>query len=180
MSPINKAIKKFGIIALITIFINITSLLVDIFMYKFSIFSIVFDSIGVILTLITGITYLCYSQKSANTIAQGKKLFLTISILNIFNNLIVWVISFYVYNLSNVMASKIAIQKIQDVQPSFFSNHNEKEEPIIINVEEYDAQSRSDILVKRLEELKSLKEKLLISDQEYLKLREEAIKEFIH
>jgi len=78
------------------------------------------------------------------------------------------------------MASKIAIQKIQDVQPSFFSNHNEKEEPIIINVEEYDAQSRSDILVKRLEELKSLKEKLLISDQEYLKLREEAIKEFIH
>lgn len=78
------------------------------------------------------------------------------------------------------MASKIAIQKIQDVQPSFFSNHNEKEKPIIINVEEYDAQSRSDILVKRLEELKSLKEKLLISDQEYLKLREEAIKEFIH
>ena len=78
------------------------------------------------------------------------------------------------------MASKIAIQKIQDIQPSFFSNHNEKEEPIIINVEEYDAQSRSDILVKRLEELKSLKEKLLISDQEYLKLREEAIKEFIH
>ena len=175
MNAINKTLKKYGIFALITILINIALLLVDIFVYKFSIFSIVLDSISVVLTLFTGVMYLCYSKQSANKIAQSKNLFLVVSLVNILNNLIIWFMSFHIYILVNALNSKMVIQK--GIQPSLFQT--ECEDEIIIDIEEYDAKTRSDILVERLEKIKSLKANNLITDQEYQKLREESLKEFI-
>ena len=72
MKDIKRTLKLAGIISLVINLLNVGSLLLDIFCFEFSTFDVVMDSICIVLTLITGISYLCLAKKSNDYLAKHK------------------------------------------------------------------------------------------------------------
>lgn len=174
-----KTLKLAGILCLVASIFNVASLMLDIFYYTFSVYYIVFDSICFVVSLLTGIIYLSLMNKSEDFILSRKGLFLTLMFLNIFNGLVVWIISFFVY---------FSITKKQ--RPANFSpfgnergeSKNETtDDSLVINLDEDSYKERKIVkdLTEKLEELIRLRDKKLISQEEYKKMREELIKKYI-
>jgi len=170
-----KTLRLAGILCLIASLFDVASLMLDIFYYTFSVFYVVFDSLCVGLSVATGIIFLSLMDKSEDYLIKRKSLFLTLMILNIFNGLVVWVISFWV---------QITItKKLQNSTfPNFSENKSEnKDGSNTINLDEegYKERKIAKDLTEKLEELLRLKEKNLITEEEYKAMREEAIKKYI-
>ena len=66
--------------------------------------------------------------------------------------------------------------------PNFEANKSENNNPnnIILSEEDYEIKTYAETLTIKLEELKSLRAKNLISEEEYQKLRQEAINNFMN
>ena len=63
-----------------------------------------------------------------------------------------------------------------------FAGENEETNPnnVILNEEDYEIKTYAETLTVKLEELKNLRSKNLISEEEYQKLRQEAIDNFMN
>jgi len=134
------------------------------------------------LSITTGIIYLCYSKKSKEKILKQRKLFFTLSIVNIFNNLIVWVLAFWVQMSFNREMRTAGIKQIFSIpnnnQQSCYKKDDD-ENVIIIDEDDYEIKHNAQTLTSRLEELKDLRSKNLISEEEYENLRQEALRKFM-
>lgn len=170
-----KNLKLAGNLCLIVFAFDIVSLLLDIFYYPFSVFYVVFDSLSIALSLSTGIIYLSLMNKNAEELFKLKPLFLTLLIVNIFNGFIVWLISSFVY-----MSVTNKQQKSFFPFATFGEEQKSKEttqtEDINLDDDSYKERKIAKDLTERLEELNKLKDKNLISEEEYKSMREEEIK----
>lgn len=170
MNDIKKTVKTTGIWCLALIALNVLSLLGSIFEDKIPVFDVVTDVTEIILSLVTGIIFLCVSKKSNEEILKKNKLFLTLAIVNILNNLIVWLIVFCAYLSIN---KEIKHKKCENKENAC-DDVDEKagsDKEIVKSAES---------LTTKLEELSKLKEKNLISNEEYETLRQQAIQAFIN
>lgn len=175
MKDIKKTLKLAGIMALLVNILNIANLLLNIFVYEFSVFAIVEESICILLTFITGITYLCLLKKSKEEIIKKKGLFLTLSLVNLFNNIFVWIIALWVdIVVSNL--SRIAYMK------QMFNNSNSEQnnQDISISEDDYEIKKETENLSEALKDLENLKSKELISEEEYNELRQNLINKFLN
>lgn len=175
MKDIRKTLKLAGIMALIINLLNMGNLLLDIFVYEFSVFAIVEESICIALTFLTGITYLCFLNKSNEQIVKKKGLFLALSLINIFNNIFVWIIALWVeIAVSNI--ARIAYMK------QMFKTTNDPNANSDINISEndYEIKKETENLTEALKDLENLKSKNLISEEEYNELRQNAINKFLN
>ena len=175
MKDIKKTLKLAGIMALLINILNIASLLLNIFVYEFSVFAIVEESICIVLTTITGIIYLCLLKKSKEEIVKKKGLFLALSLINIFNNIFVWIIALWVEIVVSNLA-RIAYMK------QMFNSPNAENANGDINIAEndYEIKQETQNLSEALKDLENLKSKNLISEEEYSELRQNLINKFLN
>ena len=174
MKDIKKTLKLAGIMALIINVLNITNLLLNIFYYEFSVFAVVEESVCILLAFITGLTYLCLLKKSKEQIIKKKGLFLTLSLINLFNNIFVWIIALWVDIVVSNLA-RIAYMK------QMFNNTNTEQNNGDINISEddYEIKKETENLSEALKDLENLKSKELISEEEYNELRQNLINKFL-
>jgi len=182
MTNIKKTLKTAGIWCLVASLICVCSLLANIYLFEFSLYNIICDVFGIILSTTTGIIYLCYSRKEKEKVLKQRKLFFTLSIINIFNNLIVWVLSFWVQMSLNREIRTTGIKQMFNIpnnnqQPQY--KKGEDDNVIILDEDDYEIKHSAQTLTSRLEELKDLRTKNLISEEEYENLRQEALRKFM-
>lgn len=174
MKDIKKTLKLAGIMALLVNILNIANLLLNIFVYEFSVFAIVEESICILLTFITGITYLCLLKKSKEEIIKKKGLFLTLSLVNLFNNIFVWIIALWV----DIVVSNLS--RIAYMKQMFNSPNAENNSDINITENDYEIKQETENLSEALKDLENLKSKELISEDEYNELRQNLINKFLN
>lgn len=183
MNDIKKTLKTAGIWCLIASLLCIASLFANIYLFQFSIYLIISNVFEIVLSITTSIIFLCYSGKSKEIILNKRNLFYTLSIINIFNNLIVWVLSFWVQITINKEVRTAGIKQFFNIPNNNFNNQSEHNENnpdvIVIDENNYSINRNAENLTARLEELKKLRKKNLISQDEYEKLRQEALKKFM-
>ena len=175
MKDIKKTLKLAGIMALLINLLNIGSLLLNIFVLEFSVYAVVEESICIALTFFTGITYLIMIKQSKENILRKKGLFLAISLINIFNNIFVWIISLWVeISVSNL--ARIAYMK------KMFNSPNSESGNWDINIAEddYEIKKETENLTEALKDLENLKNKNLISEEEYVELRQNTINKYLN
>ena len=161
MKDLKKVCNIAGFLCLISTMFAVGGLLLDLYYFEHTVIDIIFDSVHIALSLFSCIVYFVFAGKSTEEIINAQKGFFWLMILNIFNGLIVWAVSFWV---------NFTINKYQ-----IFSNADQQKNENVIDVDEVDKE-----LVKKLEELKELLDKNLISEEEYENLRQEAIKKFMN
>lgn len=182
MTNIKKTLKNAGIWCLVATIISVLSLISNIYLVDFVLYNIIWDIIGIILSITTGIIYLCYSKKNKEKLLKPRKIFFILTILNIFNNLIVWVLSFWVQISYNKEMRTIQLKQMFNMgnnNQSFNSQNNPDDNIITIDKEDYEIKEKTEKLTDKLEELKELRRKNLISEDEYEKLRQEALRKFM-
>lgn len=181
MTNIQKTLKTAGIWCLVASLIYIFTLIADILLIDFSLYNVILDGISIALAIITGITYLCFSKKSKETILKNKSVFLVFSILNIFTTLIVWFISFWVQTTISKELRTDALKNAfygQSTNETMDNTNNQN--TIILDQDDYEIKQAAQTLSSKLEELKNLKAQNLITEEEYEKLRKEAINNFMN
>jgi len=174
LKDIKKTLKLAGIMALLVNILNIANLLLNIFVYEFSVFAIVEESICILLTFITGIIYLCLLKKSKEEIIKKKGLFLTLSLVNLFNNIFVWIIALWV----DIVVSNLS--RIAYMKQMFNSTNAENNSDINITENDYEIKQETENLSEALKDLENLKSKELISEDEYNELRQNLINKFLN
>lgn len=166
---------------LVAAIFSIVSLMMDFFYHDFYIYDIVSDAVCVALSVATGTVYLVFMNKDKDFILKRRSTFLVLAILNIFNNLIVWVVAFWVQMSVN-----------RELQPNIFVQRNGEEikqeneksgvkddKSIHLSEEDYSEKRIAQDLTEKLNELNKLREKNLISEEEYKKMRQECIENFM-
>ena len=192
MKDLKKTLKIAGIVCLVETLFCIISLLLDIFVFEFETYNVVGDAVDIALSTATGTIFLIFMQKPTDEIVKNRTLFVVLLVLNIFNNIVVWAMSFWV---EIVVSNRYRIQMSGEVYKKFMSvsenddenenseNNNDEEENsevVIVDGEEYNISKNKQTLTERLEELENLRNKKLISQEEYMELREEAILKFMN
>ena len=180
MTNIQKTLKTAGIWCLVASGIYILTLVADIFLIDFSLYNVILDGVSIVLAITTAVTYLCFSKKSKETILKNKSIFLVFSILNIFTTLIVWFISFWV---QTTVARELRTDALKNAFYNQTSNqttgNTNNPDTIILTEDDYEIKQSAQTLSSKLEELKNLKAQNLITEEEYEKLRQEAINNFM-
>lgn len=141
-------------------------------------------SIIITLALILGIGCLIVKQKYGvdvfSTISQIKTLkqivdkkamFVTLLILNIFNNLIVWAMAFWV---------ELLVSRYSKVSTFSYNHIGEQSVPkqeneVVLDKDDYEIKSKVDMLTEEIEKLNKLKESGAITEEEYKKLKEDLL-----
>ena len=183
MKGINKTLKTASIWCFVATALSIGTLFYDIFAVKFSIYNIIMDSFCIVLSIVTAIMYVYYSKKTKQEIINKHRTFYILCFANIFNSLIVWVIAFWV---QMSVGREIRGQNFKRVftMPNFQAENQEEQtqdtSTVILNEEDYEIRTYAQNLTVKLEELKTLRSKNLISEEEYQKLRQEAIDNFMN
>ena len=169
-----KTLKISGILCLVASIFNIVTLVIDILSPEFSIYIIVIDSLSVLLSVITGIVYLLSLKKTDEQIIKRNGLYFALLILNIFNSLIVWFISFWVsmaVNNANLEKNAVYLNGKENLGKDTQgenSNTNISRENLEI--------SRNVVrLTERLNELEELKKSKQITEEEYESLRKKLL-----
>jgi len=173
MNKINKNLKIAGFCILGLGILNIYLIVTDFLINKFEIFYLITDIIGLVLSLVTGAIYLYYSKKDKTKIVARHKTFFIISLLNIFNNIIVWFFTLWIQN---------TITKARFMERGFVVNeYKNTQEPdsIILDESSYEVKDSVEWLNQKLNEINELKEQGKISEEEYKILREEAVKKYM-
>ena len=149
---------------------------------NYSWFNYAYNGVKIALSLVTGIIYLVLQGKKQEDIFKQNKLIFSLTIVNILNSFAGWVISFWI---------QIAVEQAKRLNFSFinpfesFNNQTEKfnvedyENNLIMNDSDYEI-LHTETLTTRLEELNRLRSKNLITQEEYSRLRQEAIDKFLN
>jgi hypothetical protein len=188
MKDLKRTLKIAGIISLVASLPAIISLLMNIFVYPFDPYYVTLDLAEVILSVAAGVIYLVYSGKSEQAIVTKRGLFLALNILNIFSNLIVWAVSFWVeisvnnaykkYEFNNFASHAYGFRRFGYSNQEPEQKHEDKNE-YVIHEDDYTVDNSSQTLKEKLEELNKLREENLISQDEYNNLRKKIINDYI-
>lgn len=166
-----KTLKLAGILCLVASAFNIVSLVVDILAVEFSVYIVVMDSVATFLSILTGIIYLVSLKKTEDEIIKRNGLYFTLLILNIFNSLVVWFISFWVsMSVNNASLEKNAVYLSRTNE-----NSNTQENNANMSSENIAVTQNVTRLTERLNELEELKRTKQITEEEYASLRKKLL-----
>ncbi len=169
-----KTLKISGILCLVASIFNIVTLVIDILSPEFSIYIIVIDSLSVLLSVITGIVYLLSLKKTDEQIIKRNGLYFALLILNIFNSLIVWFISFWVsmaVNNANLEKNAVYLNGNENLGKDTQGENSNTN----ISRENLEISRNVMRLTERLNELEELKKSKQITEEEYESLRKKLL-----
>lgn len=169
-----KTLKISGILCLVASIFNIVTLVIDILSPEFSIYIIVIDSLSVLLSVITGIVYLLSLKKTEEQIIKRNGLYYALLILNIFNSLIVWFISFWVsmaVNNANLKKNAVYLNGNENLGKDTQGENSSTN----ISRENLEVSRNVMRLTERLNELEELKKSKQITEEEYESLRKKLL-----
>lgn len=169
-----KTLKISGILCLVASIFNIVTLVIDILSPEFSIYIIVIDSLSVLLSVITGIVYLVSLKKTDEQIIKRNGLYFALLILNIFNSLIVWFISFWVsmaVNNANLEKNAVYLNGNENLGKDTQGENSNTN----ISRENLEISRNVMRLTERLNELEELKKSKQITEEEYESLRKKLL-----
>lgn len=171
-----------SIIQMVVLGMRIYSMQTGISKIKFTWFDYTIDAVEIALSLITGIIYLSQLSKQHDDIVKQNKLFFGLCMVNVLNSLAGWVISFWVQiSIEQAKAKEYSfVSPFQDASNQKQNENNITEDGNIIMDDSSYEVLHTETLTSRLQELDHLRNKNLISQEEYTRLRQEAIDKFLN
>lgn len=171
MKQLRKALLIAGIVCVGSAMFSFAQLFSDIFYFQAKTYYIVLDGVYAALSIITGIIFLIMQNKTLKQIVDKKAMFVTLLILNIFNNLIVWVMAFWV---------ELLVSRYSRVSTFSYNHIGEQSVPkqeneVVLDKDDYEIKSKVDLLTEEIEKLNKLKESGAITEEEYKKLKEDLL-----
>lgn len=175
MKQIKKALFVAGIVCIVASMFSFAQLFSDLFYLHESTYYVVMDGIYATLSVVTGIIFLIMRNKSLKQIVDKKAMFITLLVLNIFNNLIVWAMAFWVELLVS-RYSRVSNFDYNHVGAQTGETHTEQNSnEIVLDRDEYEIKSKVDMLTEEIEKLKNLKDAGIITEEEFQKLKQDLI-----
>lgn len=171
MKQLRKALLIAGIVCVGSAMFSFAQLFSDIFYFQAKTYYIVLDGVYAALSIITGIIFLIMQNKTLKQIVDKKAIFVTLLILNIFNNLIVWAMAFWV---------ELLVSRYSRVSTFSYNHIGEQSVPkqeneVVLDKDDYEIKSKVDLLTEEIEKLNKLKESGAITEEEYKKLKEDLL-----
>ncbi len=171
MKQLRKALLIAGIVCVGSAMFSFAQLFSDIFYFQAKTYYIVLDGVYAALSIITGIIFLIMRNKTLKQIVDKKAMFVTLLILNIFNNLIVWAMAFWV---------ELLVSRYSKVSTFSYNHIGEQSVPkqeneVVLDKDDYEIKSKVDLLTEEIEKLNKLKESGAITEEEYKKLKEDLL-----
>ena len=171
MKQLRKALLIAGIVCVGSAMFSFAQLFSDIFYFQAKTYYIVLDGVYAALSIITGIIFLIMQNKTLKQIVGKKAMFVTLLILNIFNNLIVWAMAFWV---------ELLVSRYSRVSTFSYNHIGEQSVPkqeneVVLDKDDYEIKSKVDLLTEEIEKLNKLKESGAITEEEYKKLKEDLL-----
>lgn len=171
MKQLKKALLIAGIVCVGSAMFSFAQLFSDIFYFQAKTYYIVLDGVYAALSIITGIIFLIMQNKTLKQIVDKKAMFVTLLILNIFNNLIVWAMAFWV---------ELLVSRYSRVSTFSYNHIGEQSVPkqeneVVLDKDDYEIKSKVDLLTEEIEKLNKLKESGAITEEEYKKLKEDLL-----
>lgn len=171
MKQLRKALLIAGIVCVGSAMFSFAQLFSDIFYFQAKTYYIVLDGVYAALSIITGIIFLIMQNKTLKQIVDKKAMFVTLLILNIFNNLIVWAMAFWV---------ELLVSRYSKVSTFSYNHIGEQSVPkqeneVVLDKDDYEIKSKVDLLTEEIEKLNKLKESGAITEEEYKKLKEDLL-----
>lgn len=171
MKQLRKALLIAGIVCVGSAMFSFAQLFSDIFYFQAKTYYIVLDGVYAALSIITGIIFLIMRNKTLKQIVDKKAMFVTLLILNIFNNLIVWAMAFWV---------ELLVSRYSKVSTFTYNHIGEQSVPkqeneVVLDKDDYEIKSKVDLLTEEIEKLNKLKESGAITEEEYKKLKEDLL-----
>ena len=171
MKQLSKALLIAGIVCVGSAMFSFAQLFSDIFYFQAKTYYIVLDGVYAALSIITGIIFLIMQNKTLKQIVDKKAIFVTLLILNIFNNLIVWAMAFWV---------ELLVSRYSRVSTFSYNHIGEQSVPkqeneVVLDKDDYEIKSKVDLLTEEIEKLNKLKESGAITEEEYKKLKEDLL-----
>ncbi len=171
MKEIKKALFVAGIVCVVSSMFSFAQLFSDIFYFNAATYYVVLDGVYAALSMTTGIIFLVMRSKSLKNIVEKRGMFITLLVLNIFNNLIVWAMAFWV----ELLVSRYS--KVSNFDYNHVGEQNTKvqENEVVLDKDDYEIKSKVDLLTEEIEKLNKLKESGAITEEEYKKLKEDLL-----
>lgn len=171
MKQLRKALLIAGIVCVGSAMFSFAQLFSDIFYFQAKTYYIVLDGVYAALSIITGIIFLIMRNKTLKQIVDKKTMFVTLLVLNIFNNLIVWAMAFWV---------ELLVSRYSRVSTFSYNHIGEQSVPkqeneVVLDKDDYEIKSKVDLLTEEIEKLNKLKESGAITEEEYKKLKEDLL-----
>ncbi len=171
MKQLRKALLIAGIVCVGSAMFSFAQLFSDIFYFQAKTYYIVLDGVYAALSIITGIIFLIMQNKTLKQIVDKKAMFVTLLVLNIFNNLIVWAMAFWV---------ELLVSRYSRVSTFSYNHIGEQSVPkqeneVVLDKDDYEIKSKVDLLTEEIEKLNKLKESGAITEEEYKKLKEDLL-----
>ncbi|GEM_PF-2234746 len=171
MKQLRKALLIAGIVCVGSAMFSFAQLFSDIFYFQAKTYYIVLDGVYAALSIITGIIFLIMRNKTLKQIVDKKAMFVTLLVLNIFNNLIVWAMAFWV---------ELLVSRYSRVSTFSYNHIGEQSVPkqeneVVLDKDDYEIKSKVDLLTEEIEKLNKLKESGAITEEEYKKLKEDLL-----
>ena len=171
MKQLRKALLIAGIVCVGSAMFSFAQLFSDIFYFQAKTYYIVLDGVYAALSIITGIIFLIMRNKTLKQIVDKKAMFVTLLILNIFNNLIVWAMAFWV---------ELLVSRYSKVSTFNYNHIGEQSVPkqeneVVLDKDDYEIKSKVDLVTEEIEKLNKLKESGAITEEEYKKLKEDLL-----
>ena len=171
MKQLRKALLIAGIVCVGSAMFSFAQLFSDIFYFQAKTYYIVLDGVYAALSIITGIIFLIMQNKTLKQIVDKKAMFVTLLILNIFNNLIVWAMAFWV----ELLVSRYSRVSTFSYNHIGEQNVPKQENEVVLDKDDYEIKSKVDLLTEEIEKLNKLKESGAITEEEYKKLKEDLL-----
>lgn len=171
MKERKKALFVAGIVCVVSSMFSFAQLFSDIFYFNAATYYVVLDGVYAALSMTTGIIFLVMRSKSLKDIVEKRGMFITLLVLNIFNNLIVWAMAFWV----ELLVSRYS--KVSNFDYNHVGEQNTKvqENEVVLDKDDYEIKSKVDMLTEEIEKLTKLKESGAITEEEYKKLKEDLL-----
>lgn len=171
MKQLRKALLIAEIVCVGSAMFSFAQLFSDIFYFQAKTYYIVLDGVYASLSIITGIIFLIMRNKTLKQIVDKKAMFVTLLVLNIFNNLIVWAMAFWV---------ELLVSRYSRVSTFSYNHIGEQSVPkqeneVVLDKDDYEIKSKVDLLTEEIEKLNKLKESGAITEEEYKKLKEDLL-----
>ena len=171
MKEIKKALFVAGIVCVVSSMFSFAQLFSDIFYFNAETYYVVLDGVYAALSMTTGIIFLVMRSKSLKDIVEKRGMFITLLVLNIFNNLIVWAMAFWV----ELLVSRYSRVSNFDYNHVGEQNTKVQENEVVLDKDDYEIKSKVDMLTEEIEKLTKLKESGAITEEEYKKLKEDLL-----
>lgn len=171
MKELKRALFIAGIVCIVSSMFSFAQLFSDLFYFNVQTYYVVLDGIYAAFSLTTGIIFLVMKDKPLKTIVEKKSMFITLLVLNIFNSLIVWAMSFWV----ELLVSRYSKVSNFDYNHTTEGNAPKQENEVVLDKDDYEIKSKVDMLTEEIEKLNRLKESGAITEEEYKKLKQDLL-----